>query len=277
MVGDELPEHLLLLAKQRRLVELLALAAPTRRSRSARRRRPPNSENCPAASALRSARIGAGPSRTRPARHLLQHARRACSPSESNAPAKIRLLEHPLRERRSAPPCGRSRRTTRTRPSRGAASRICCTTPSPDVAHRRQPVADRSTSRRAPARSPCRTRSRPGGRTSMPIAAARVQVVRLAVLVVLHAREDRRHVLDRMVRHQVRRLVRHVAVRARVRGVEPVVGERARSGRTAPRRAARRSPCSTAPADELLALRARAARASSSPMTLRSVSASPME
>ena len=57
-------------------------------------------------------------------------------------------------------------------------------------------------------------------------APARVQVVRLAVLVVLHRREDGRHVLDRVLGDQVRSLVRDEAVGARVGGGEPVVGER---------------------------------------------------
>ena len=56
-----------------------------------------------------------------------------------------------------------------------------------------------------------------GGKDLDAHAPARVQVVRLAVLVVLDRREDRRHVLHRMVRHQVRGLVRDVAVGAGVR------------------------------------------------------------
>ncbi len=56
--------------------------------------------------------------------------------------------------------------------------------------------------------------------------AAGVQVVRLLVLVVLDAGEQRRHVLDRMVGLQVGGLVGDERVSAGVRGVEAVVRER---------------------------------------------------
>ena len=92
------------------------------------------------------------------------------------------------------------------------------------VAHGRQSVADRT--------------AVPGRRGEVHVGfvdvggqdldahpATRVQVVGLAILVVLDRREDRRHVLDRVVRHQIRGLVGDVAVGAGVRGVEPVVGE----------------------------------------------------
>ena len=55
---------------------------------------------------------------------------------------------------------------------------------------------------------------------------ALVEEDRRLVLVGLHAREQRGEVLDRMVRLQVRGLVREVAVADRVRLVERVVGER---------------------------------------------------
>ena len=65
MVGHELPEHLLLLGEEQRACRAPRRPAPTRRPRHARRLSPPpNSENWPAASALRSARIGR--------RHLLE-------------------------------------------------------------------------------------------------------------------------------------------------------------------------------------------------------------
>ena len=56
--------------------------------------------------------------------------------------------------------------------------------------------------------------------------AALVQVQRGLVLVVAHAREQRGHVLGRVVRLEVRRPVRDQAVRRGVRLVEGVVGER---------------------------------------------------
>ena len=56
--------------------------------------------------------------------------------------------------------------------------------------------------------------------------AALVEVDRHLVLVVLHRRQDRGHVLRRVVRLEVGRPVRHQPVRRRVRLVERVVGER---------------------------------------------------
>src|ERR671937_556116 len=55
---------------------------------------------------------------------------------------------------------------------------------------------------------------------------AGIQVEGLAILVVFHAGEHGRHVLDWMMALQERGLIRDVCVGARVRGIEAVVGER---------------------------------------------------
>ena len=55
--------------------------------------------------------------------------------------------------------------------------------------------------------------------------AALVEIHRCGLELALHRREQRRQVLDRMVRLQVGDLVRHIAVAVRVRLVEGVVGE----------------------------------------------------
>ena len=111
------------------------------------------------------------------------------------------------------------------RPFAARASMICCTAPSPTLRTAESPYRI--------ARPPLGGRGEVEGgvvhvrRQHLDVhRAAGVQVVGLAVLVVLHRREDRGHVRDRVMRHQVGGLVGDEAVRARVRRVEPVVGER---------------------------------------------------
>ena len=224
MVGDELAEHLFLLGQQESLVELVSARTPSSISPSPAPSAPvPKSENCPAACALRSARIGAA---------TFSHA--ACSPlcctipprvypKESNAPAKMsdsrtRFVNAP----------GSTRRQTSAKESKGPpdprASRMALHDTLPDVADRREPVPDRSTI------AGCRGEVHVGlvhvrGQDLDLHAPARVEVVRLAILVVLHRREDGRHVFDRVLRDQVRRLIGDEAVRTCVGGREPVIGE----------------------------------------------------
>ena len=96
-----------------------------------------------------------------------------------------------------------------------------------DVAHRRQAEADRlavvGRSRTEKSDSDSLTS---GTSTVDAELAALVEEDRGLVLVGLDAREQRGEVLDRVVRLQVRGLVRDVAVADRVRLVERVVGER---------------------------------------------------
>ena len=93
----------------------------------------------------------------------------------------------------------------------------------PHVAHSRQPVADRSFRRRREvglARVDV-------GRLDGDVQGARLREVRRAAIrVVLDARQQRGHVLDRMVRPQVARLVRDEPVARGVRAIERVTGER---------------------------------------------------
>ena len=167
-------------------------------------------------------------------------------PERVERPGVDQALEHLLGQAPRDPPCGSSRRTPVNAPFARRASMICCTAPEPTLRTADRPVPDlRLAARRR--REVLFGLVHVGRQHLEPHQPARVQVERLAVLVVADARQDRRHVLDRVVRLQVRGLVRDVAVRARVRGVEPVVGERLHQveqvvGPAAPGTRCRRSP-----------------------------------
>ena len=221
MIGDVLAEHLLLEPEQLRLLEL----------RSAQHLFVDLQGRCDGAAEQRVLSLGLRPTVGQdgdrdllvPAHTLrvfLQHAA-ARVPERVERPGQDQALQHLLVQDARvdlAAEVGERLEQALLGPGLGDLLHD----PFPDVPHGRQAVPDLPVGR-----GEVHLRAvHVWRKDSDPHQSHRVQVEGLVVLVVLHAGQERRHELDRVMLLQVGRLVGDQGVRARVRGVEAVVGER---------------------------------------------------